>query len=129
MQGEGHGGPLFLTESNLALVDAFWNAKLRQPVNPLINSIKVYRKVSEVNYFRPGALGRLYRIFIYGINFQPDTKVIINGVEKGVYFTNANEIVVYGLIGRIPPSGEIRIQTRNSNGRFSNVLRTEIRSE
>lgn len=129
LQGEGHGGPQFLTESNLALIDAFWNAKLRQPVNPLINSLKVYRKSAEVNYFRPGALGSLYRISVFGVNFQPDTKVLINGIEKGISFKNANEIIIYGLIGRIPSSGEIKIQTRNSNGRFSNVLRTEIRSE
>src|SRR4028119_1552295 len=81
----GHGGPLFVTESNLSLVDAFWNAKLRQPVNPLINSIKIYRKSSEVNYFRSGSLGSLYRVSIFGINFQADTKVIINGTEKGVW--------------------------------------------
>jgi acetyl esterase/lipase len=31
LQGAGHGGPEFTAESNLLLVDAFWNAKLRQP--------------------------------------------------------------------------------------------------
>jgi len=129
LQGEGHGGPQFTTESNLAAVDAFWNAKLRLPVNPLISSIRVYRKVAEVNYFRPGALGSLYRIRINGMNFQPDTKALINGIEKGASFVNTNEIVIYGLIGRIPASGEITIQTRNSNGRFSNVLRAGINSQ
>ena len=129
LQGEGHGGPLFLTESNLALVDAFWNNKLKQPVNPLINSIKVYRKSSEVNYFRAGSLGSLYRISVFGINLQADTKVIINDIEKGVSLINGNEIVIYRLIGRISSLGEIKIQVRNSNGRFSNVLRTEIRPE
>lgn len=129
LQGAGHGGALFTAESNLALVDAVWDAKLKQSVNPLINSIKVYGKSSEVNHFRPGALASLYRISVFGINFQPDTKVIINGIEKGVSFKNANEVVIYGLIGRIPSSGEVKIQIRNSNGRFSNVLRTEIRSE
>ncbi len=129
LQGEGHGGPLFLTESNLTLVDAFWNNKLRQPINPLINSIKVYRKSLEVNYFRAGSQASLYRISIFGINLQANTKVLINGVEKGVSFINANEIIIHGLIGRISSLGEIRIQVRNSNGRFSNVLRTAIRSE
>lgn len=129
LQGAGHGGPQFLTESNLALVDAFLNDKLKLPVNPLVNSIKVYRKSAEVSYFRPGALGRLYRISVFGANFQPDTKVLINGVERGVSFINANEVIVYGLMGRIPSSGEMKIQIRNSNGRFSNVLRTEVRSE
>lgn len=127
LQGAGHGGPLFVAESNLLLVDAFWNAKLRQPVNPLINSIKIHRKSSEVDYFRSGGLGALYRIFIFGTNFQPNTKVIINGIEKGVSFLSQNEIVVYGLTGRIPSAGEMSIQTRNSNGRFSNVSRAEIR--
>ena len=129
LPGEGHGGPLFLTESNLALVDAFWNAKLKQPVNPLLNSLKVYRKSSEVNYFRAGSLGSLYRISIFGINFQTDAKVLINGIEKSVSFKNGNEVVVQGLIGRISSAGEIKIQIRNSNGRYSNVLRTEIRSQ
>jgi acetyl esterase/lipase len=129
LQGEGHGGPQFLTESNLAAVDAFWNAKLRLPVNPMINSIQIYRKSSEVEFFPPGALGTLYRIRIYGMNFQPDTKVLINGIDKGASFVTANEIVVYGLIGRIPEAGEIKIQTRNSNGRFSNVLRAGIHSQ
>ena len=129
LQGAGHGGPQFTAESNLVLVDAFWNAKLRQPINPLINSIKVYRKSSEVNHFRLGALGSLYRISIFGINFQADNKILVNGVEKGVSFKNGDEIVIYGLPGRIPSSGEIKIQIRSSNGRYSNVLRTEIRSE
>jgi acetyl esterase/lipase len=127
LQGAGHGGPLFIAESNLLLVDAFWNAKLRQSVNPLINSIKIYRKNAEVNHFRAGALGLLYRISVFGVNFQSDTKVLINGIEKGVSFVNGNEIVVYGLTGRIPSAGEMNIQIRNSNGRFSNVSRTEIR--
>jgi acetyl esterase/lipase len=69
LQDEGHGGPQFTAESNLALVDAFWNAKLRQPVNPLANSIKVYRKSLKLNYFRAGSLGSLYRIFVFGVNF------------------------------------------------------------
>jgi len=129
LQGAGHGGPLFIAESNLVLVDAFWDAKLRQPVNPLVNSITIYRKSSDVGFFRAGSLGSLYRIAVSGINFQPDTKVLINGVEKGVSFTNSGEVIVYGLVGRIPASGEMKIQVRNSNGRFSNVLRTEIRSE
>ena len=127
LQGAAHGGPQFTAESNLLLVDAFWNAKLRQPVNPLINSVKVYRKNLEANHFRPGALGSLYRISVFGINLQPDTKVLINGIERGVSFKNNNEIVVYGLTGRIPAAGEVKIQVRNSNGRFSNVLRNEIR--
>ncbi|HEX9959641.1 MAG TPA: alpha/beta hydrolase [Pyrinomonadaceae bacterium] len=127
LQGAGHGGPLFVAESNLLAVDAFWNNKLRQPVNPLINSIKIYRKNAEVDYFRAGSLGSLYRISVFGINFQANTRVLINGIEKGVSFVNGNEIVVYGLTGRIPSAGEMNIQIRNSNGRFSNVSRTEIR--
>jgi hypothetical protein len=129
LQGAGHGGPQFTAESNLVLVDAFWNVKLKQSVNPLINSIKIYRKSSEVNHFRAGSLGSLYRIFVVGINLQADAKVLINGVEKGFSLKNGNEIVIYGLKGRIHPSGEIEIQIRNSNGRFSNVLRTVIRWE
>ena len=129
LQNAGHGTPQFVSEVNLARVDAFWNVKLRESTNPLINSIKVRRKSVEVNYFRAGALGSFYRIFVSGINFEPDTKVLINEVEKGVSLTNANEVVVYGVIGRIPAAGEIKVQTRNSNGRFSNVVRAEIRAE
>jgi len=127
IQGEGHGGPLFTTESNMLLVDAFWNAKLRQPINPLINSVKIYRKSLETGFFRAGSLGSIYRISIQGTNFQTDTKVLVNGTAKGISLINGNEIVVNGLPGRIPASGEISIQIRNTNGRFSNVSRAEIR--
>ncbi|MGI8848840.1 MAG: hypothetical protein ACR2HT_01575 [Pyrinomonadaceae bacterium] len=44
-------------------------------------------------------------------------------------FINGNEIVIHRLNGRISSTGEIKIQVRNSNGRFSNVLRTGVRSE
>lgn len=129
LQGEGHGGPQFLTESNLAAVDAFWNAKLRLPVNPLINSIRVYRKSAEVNYFRPGWSGWFYRISVFGSNLQPDTKVLVNGRERVATFNNAGEIVIFNPLIRVPASGQIEIQLRNSNGRYSNVSRTEIRSQ
>ncbi|MDQ3372718.1 MAG: alpha/beta hydrolase [Acidobacteriota bacterium] len=129
LQGAGHGGPQFTAESNLVLVDAFWNTKLKQPINPLINLVKVYRKGLEVSHFRGGSLGSLYRITVTGINLQPDTKVLINGIEKGFMFINGNEIVIHRLNGRISSTGEIKIQVRNSNGRFSNVLRTGVRSE
>ncbi|MEQ1765482.1 MAG: alpha/beta hydrolase, partial [Pyrinomonadaceae bacterium] len=125
----GHGGPLFVTESNLLLVDAFWNTNLRRSVSPLVNSIKIFRRTKEANFFKARSLGSFYRIKITGLNFQADTKVLINGVQRGVTFTNATEVVVYGLVGIIPPSGEITIQTKNADGRFSNVVRTEIRSE
>jgi len=55
--------------------------------------------------------------------------VLINGVEKGILFVNGNEAIIYGIPGRIASAGEIKIQLRNSNGRFSNVLRTEIRPQ
>ncbi len=127
IQDAGHGGPLFVTEPNMLLVDAFWESKLRLAVNPLINSVKIYRKSAETGFFRAGSPGSLYRVAILGINFQTETKVLINGVEKGVSFVGGGEIVVYGLPGRIPASGEISIQIRNANGRFSNVSRIEIR--
>ena len=127
LQSAGHGGALFVTEPNMLLVDAFWNAKLRQPINPLIKSIKVYRKNAEVNHFRAGSLGSLYRIAVLGINLQADSRVLINGIEKGASFVNEGEIVVYGLRGKIPSAGEMSIQIRNSNGRFSNVSKIEIR--
>ncbi len=127
VQGAGHGGVPFSAESNLLLVDNFFNLKLKQSVNPLVNSIKVFRKTAELNYFRANSLGSLYRIIINGLNFQSNMKVLINGVEKGVSFTSGNEITVNGLIGRIPSSGEIKIQVKNANGRFSNVLRAEVR--
>ncbi len=126
LQNAGHGGALFVTESNLLLIDDFWNTKLRLPVNPLINSITIYRKASEVGSFRAGSLGSLYRVVVSGANFQPDTRVLVNGVEKGVSFSNSNEVVVYGLVGRIPSSGEIDFQIRNSNGRYSNILKFGI---
>lgn len=129
VQGEGHGGPLFVTESNMQLVDAFWNAKLRQPVNPLINSVRIFRKSSETGFFRAGSLGSLYRISVTGTNFQTDTKVLIGGIEKGVSLVNANEIIVNGFQGKVPASGEIAIQIRNSNGRYSNISRAEIRTQ
>ena len=125
----GHGGPAFTSVANLAFTDAFWNTRLKQSVNPLVNSIKIYRKSSEVGFFRVGSLGSLYRIAVSGINFQADTKVLINGIEKAVSFTNSNEVIVYGMVGRIPASGGIRIQLRNSNGRYSNVMSSEIRAE
>jgi acetyl esterase/lipase len=127
VQGAGHGGVPFSAESNLLLVDNFFNLKLKQSVNPLVNSVKVFRKGAELNYFRANSLGSLYRIVITGLNFQNNTKVLINGVQRGVSFTNGNEVTVYGVIGKIPASGEVKIQVKNLSGRFSNVLRAEIR--
>jgi acetyl esterase/lipase len=129
IEDEGHGGPLFVTESNMQLVDAFWNAKLRQTVNPLINSVKIYRKNAETGFFRAGSQASLYRIAVAGTNFQADTKILINGLEKSAAFLSGTELVVGGLPGRIPASGVVSIQIRNSNGRFSNVARAEIRAE
>lgn len=129
LQGAAHGGPQFTAESNLVLVDAFWNGKLRQPITPLINGVKVYRKNLEVNRFRPGTLGSLYRISVFGINLQADSKVFINGIEKLASFVNANEIVVRGLPGKISSPAKIIIQIRNSNGRFSNVWSSAARSQ
>ena len=125
----GHGGAAFTSTTNLAFTDAFWNTKLKQSVNPLVNSIKIYRKSAEVGFFRVGSLGSLYRIAVSGTNFQADTKVLINGIEKAVSFTNSNEVIVHGMVGRIPASGGIRVQLRNSNGRYSNVISSEIRAE
>jgi acetyl esterase/lipase len=123
----GHGGISFSNENNMLLLDAFFIAKLRNSFSPLVNSIKIYRKKSEVAYFRAGSSGSVYRIVFNGANFQNDTKVLINGIEKGVSFTNGGEITVYGLNGRIPASGVITIQVKNSNGSYSNIFRPEIR--
>ncbi len=125
----GHGGTQFSAESNMLLLDAFFNAKLRNSFSPLVNSIQIYRKKSEVAYFRAGSSGSVYRIVFDGVNFQNDTKVLINGVEKGVSFTNGSEITVNGLNGRIPSSGVMTIQVKNSNGSYSNIFRPEIRTE
>jgi acetyl esterase/lipase len=127
--GAGHGGTPFSAESNMLLLDAFFNAKLRQSFSPLVNSIRIYRKTSEVTYFRAGSIGSIYRIVFNGANFQSNAKVLINGVEKGVSFTNGNEITVNGLLGRISASGIVTVQVKNSNGSYSNILRTEIRTE
>jgi acetyl esterase/lipase len=127
--GAGHGGTPFSAESNMVLLDAFFNAKLRSSFSPLVNSIKIYRKKSEVTFFRASALGSLYRIVFNGANFQNTAKVLINGVEKGVSFTNTNEITVNGLVGRIPASGVVTVQVKNSNGSYSNIFRPEIRTE
>jgi hypothetical protein len=126
LTGAGHGGPEFVTESNLQQIDAFWNAKLRQPVNPLINTVRIFRKSSEVSSFRAGSLGQFYRIAISGINLTSDTKVLINGSQRGVSVTGMNEITVFGSIGRIPASGQVEIQVKNSAGRFSNVFRAPV---
>lgn len=125
----GHGGALFVTESNLLLVDAFWNTKLRQAVNPLVSSIKIFRKALETTYFRAGSIAIIYRIKISGLNFQSTSRVLINGYERGVSFADSGEVVVNHLIGRIPPSGEVTLQIKNGDGRYSNIVRTEIRSE
>lgn len=127
--GAGHGGTQFSAESNMLLLDAFFNAKLRNSFSPLVNSIKIYRKKSEVTFFRAGALGSVYRIVLSGANFQSDAKVLVNGIEKGVSFTDGGEIKVNGLIGRIPASGIISVQVKNSNGSYSNIFRPEIRPE
>ncbi|MEO6392889.1 MAG: alpha/beta hydrolase [Pyrinomonadaceae bacterium] len=122
----GHGGPLFMTESNMLLVDAFWEAKLRQPVNPLVSTVQISYKNAAVNSFRPSSLGALYRIKLTGLNLQSDSKVLINGAERGVATTGANEVTVNGLPGRIPAAGEVTVQLRNANGRYSNVMRVAI---
>lgn len=126
LSGAGHGGPQFSAESNLLLVDAFLDAKLRHAVNPLVTSMRIFRKSTEVTTFRAGSLGSLYRLILTGLNFHDGTKVLINGVEKGVSYSNPNEVVIYGLPGRIASSGEISVQIRNSNGLFSNILRSTI---
>ncbi len=126
LSGAGHGGPQFSAESNLLLVDAFLDAKLRQSVNPLVTSMRIFRKSAEATTFRAGSLGSLYRLVLTGLNFQDGTKVLVNGVEKGVSYSNPTEVVIYELPGRIAPSGEISVQIKNSNGRFSNVLRSAI---
>ena len=127
--GAGHGGIQFSAESNMLLLDAFYNAKLRNSFSPLVNSITIYRKKSEVNHFRTGSPGSIYRIVLSGANFQNDAKVLINGVAKGASFTNGGEINVYGVIGRIPASGVISLQVKNSNESYSNIFRPEIRAE
>ena len=127
--GAGHGGTQFSAESNMLLLDAFFTAKLRNSFSPLVNSIKIYRKKSEVTFFRAGSVGSIYRIVLNGANFQNNAKVLINGVEKGVTLTTSNEITVNGLIGRIPASGVINVQVKNSNGSYSNIFRPEIRAE
>lgn len=125
----GHGGIQFSAESNMLLIDAFFNSKLRNSFSPLVNSIRIYRKNSEVTFFRAGSIGSIYRLVLAGTNFQSDAKVLINGIEKGVTFTNANEIRVIGLVGRIPASGIVTVQVKNSNGSYSNIFRSEIRTE
>lgn len=122
----GHGGPLFMTESNMLLVDTFWDAKLRQPVNPLVSSVEIMYKGASINSFRPNSLGALYRIKLAGMNLQSDAKILINGTERGVTSTSANEVTVNGLPGRLAAAGEVTIQLRNGNGRYSNVMRVAI---
>ena len=122
----GHGGTPFSAESNMLLVDAFFNTKLRNSFSPLVNSIKIYRKNSEAAFFRAGSVGSIYRIVFNGANFQNGAKVLINGVEKGVSFTSINQITVNGLVGRIPASGIVTVQVKNANGGYSNVFRPEI---
>lgn len=129
LPGAAHGGPQFVAESNMLLIDDFWNTRLRQPINPLINSIRIFRKSSEVTSFRGGALGKLYRITISGLNLAAGTKVFVNGAQRGASVSGANEITVYGLIGRIPQSGQVEIQARNSDSLYSNIFRTAISPE
>lgn len=128
LTGAGHGGPEFSAAANLLIVDAFFEAKLRQSVNPMINSVRVYRKTAEVPHFRAGSIGSLYRIVLTGPNIAADSKVLINGIARGGALTGAGELTVRGPAGRIGQSGEISIQVRSALGRHSNIYRIPVLS-
>lgn len=124
--GAGHGGPQFSAEDNMLLVDAFWAAKLRDTVNPLASSVKVFYKNAEVTSLRPGSLGRLYKFEITGINTTSVTKAVVNGVERNVETVGSDKVLVYGFPGRVANSGDMSLQLRAAPGRFSNVIRIPV---
>ena len=126
LDGAGHGGPQFSAEDNMLLVDAFWAAKLRDTVNPLASSVKVYYKNAEVSTLRPGSFGRLYKFEITGINTTSVTKAVVNGVERNVETVGSDKVLVYGFPGRVANSGDMSLQLRAAPGRFSNVIRIPV---
>lgn len=126
--GAGHGGPQFSAEANLLIVDAFWAAKLRDTVNPLISSVRTFYKSVDVQSLRAGSLGRFYRFEITGVNTLAVAKAFVNGVERNVEIAGDDKVRIYGFPGRVPATGEVTIQLKTAAGRFSNVIRTPILS-
>lgn len=124
--GAGHGGPQFSAEDNLLLVDAFWIAKLRNSVNPLISTVRTFYKNTEIQSMRAGSLGRLHRIEITGLNTSAVTKAIVNGVERNVETVATDRVRIYGFPGRVPATGEITIQLKAAAGRYSNIIRVPV---
>lgn len=121
----GHGGPLFVTETNLVLMDQFWETKLRQRASPLIESVTIRRKGITADSFMPGSLAALYRVNLIGPNIGPDSKVLINGVERGAS-TVPGGLEVVGFPGRLPPSGTVTVQIVGASGTYSNLISIPI---
>ncbi|MBK6751705.1 MAG: alpha/beta hydrolase [Acidobacteria bacterium] len=124
--GAGHGGPQFSAAANLAIVDSFFETRLRQSVNPMINSVKIYRKTNEIGHFRAGSIGSHHRIVIAGSNIAIDSEVLLNGIRRRGSLEANGELVVRGPVGRIAPNGEVSIQVKSASGRYSNTARVPI---
>jgi acetyl esterase/lipase len=122
----GHGGAAFTTPENLAFLDNFWDQKLRVPTNPLIESVRIFRKSREIGQLIPGTLGSLYRIKISGRNLGPDSKIILNGVERGGELSGVGELTIHGFPGTVISGQAFTLQVRNANGRYSNVIRPVV---
>ena len=126
LAGAGHGGPEFSAEQNLLLLDQFWASKLRDTQNPLISSVRIFYKSTEMQTVRAGSLAKLHRIEIEGQNVSVATKIIVNGVERSANPDGNGRITIYGLPGRISASGELTIQLKTNLGRYSNISRIPV---
>ena len=93
----------------------------------ILNGIQIYRKVQLMNNLYAGDLGKLYRIVLNGSNFQPNSKIVINGIERGATLSTNGELTVYSAFTmRVLAAQTLTVQVKNPDGSLSNPLNIEI---